>query len=1221
MSSLPTQPYEVADFSGGLTENFIGGGKTRYMVADNFLLTVDKKLEERYGSLILDSVNYRLPSGNSPVNALVPHDNQSYLLGVACPNVYALYPNWTNILGPTGNPPLTGGNYQNQISWGEWNHHTLLTNDSLASTPIKIFRGAPYPIQMTSPTMQASPQVPPTTLSSFMAVTAGLPQMVGSPNISSGVLLQNCILLANDIRANFLLHIADYGSIGNNLHQALDTVAQGGVAATATTQATLITLVTSLIKAFQEHVGDVIYGSGTPTWHFTLPADLSLNFNLNNTNAPTTVAQCASTLDELKTKFLCHELSTGTHDEHSYYPIIGKYLVTTPHIGSVVTGPVLTPSYTQSILLANSVRALYNAHIADTGYHIVSDTQDVVSVPAAVDLDSLYVLIAHLKYQYTQHEADSELAHNLTYATTMSTSQSISSIVTRVGSVPYTPSLDMTVWDSVGTVWAQSIQPVVTIGVGAGTATASENALSSQTTYPLDFTTARYHVAQNNQILLENISIGSSRYNPDAANLSNWLSVLTQMITAYNSHDGDAVVHLSAGQHTVTLSAPTIASYAYAIHYFYQYMLYNGVIFNVVGTPIFLGPVQSEAISPAYTAVDPFHPGPVSVAATALSVSNIPSLQNGGQNNYDTANVQIKIFRTINAGSTYYQAGLLSHGVASFTDTLPDVLNSSNPSLVPLNQQQVIYTSGGVVNFDPAPVCKYLTLLNNVAYYAAIVDTGQTFLNRVRQSIPNTVDSSPGSFFLDMPDILMGVSNTRNNVIAFCANSTYLLAGLFTQQGSGQMSYQSISDTIGCVSAASIVRTDVGIFFAGTDGFYYTDGYQLIKLSSELNLTYASLVSTPSQCLKIYGTYDRFNRRVWWSTQPDPSDFSASQSYIFHVNFGVTANGVFTTCSNGEYYRPSSMIFWQGQHIRGDARGYLFTHTVLTKTDPQINISAAPSTWNTSYIPYNYTSCSIDFGTTFNRKWTTRVSLQGKNVGNVGAEIISTSDNGRVPPGPLSPIWFHKNWIWGQPNNVWGASNASQPIVWGDSREMDAWRRFPATQLRSDFKQISIQPVKLGIYRYQDWPKGAGAVVAVQGAGITWVRVLTPSSYTAISWPLDVVGYVFAQQFDGYTAEYPITGLSTQTITNDTLIVSDPSGALTATVAAAWVIRGILKQQRISITSYNIHFTLLGKMQSAYHGSQDSGENDSTQFFNTNYITGEDAGVLETEGGDPIIIE
>ena len=50
MSTLPLEPFEVRDFSGGLTDFYLLGDKTRYQRAANYLLTVDKTLELRYGS-------------------------------------------------------------------------------------------------------------------------------------------------------------------------------------------------------------------------------------------------------------------------------------------------------------------------------------------------------------------------------------------------------------------------------------------------------------------------------------------------------------------------------------------------------------------------------------------------------------------------------------------------------------------------------------------------------------------------------------------------------------------------------------------------------------------------------------------------------------------------------------------------------------------------------------------------------------------------------------------------------------------------------------------------------------------------------------------------------------------------------------------------------------------------------------------------------------------
>lgn len=1189
MSSLPTSPYEVKDFAGGLTENFIGGGPTRYMSGDNFLVTVDRKLEERYGSDLIDTTNFQVPSGNAFINSLALHDNETYLMAVTGPNIYVLNPNWASLLGPTGNPPLAGGTPQGNVTWSEWSHHTVFCNDSLATKPVKVFRGAAYPTTLTAA---------PSNLTPFMCLTAGLPALSGSQNLNNGAVLQACITLANDLRGKMLSHFADAGLTFNvQLHASVDTVGTAFInaAPSATDQTSLFALVGALISAYQEHAQDAAnMAAGAQVWHnaaFGIPN--AMTFFLANTTTPTDLITAAGILDDLKTKFFMHQMAIETHDSNANYAILARYLVTAPHIGTISSAPVLSYSIATSLAMVNALKLAINSHLLDANYHTQLDTTNGITFPNAIDLDTLYILIVHCRFHWANHAKD---PFSETDNVTMTiVSSAITAAVYTANSITYSsPASGMTIYDPANSMFTLAQQPVTVSGfISAGSGTSSKAANANKTTYPVTITQALYHIGQTTNAATEFfgqtanlaglLAAVTTSYTPNLSNLQNWISLLTNCVSTFNAHDADAVIHRTSALHAVTAATPVVGSYAYAFHYYYRYMRYDGVIFEVVGPPTLVGPQQTEAITPAYTSTSVSGVSTVQTASP-ISITNIPVLQNGGGDNYDTANVQIKIFRTINAGTTYYQDTIVSNGTTTYSDTLIDISNSSLPNVVPLNQQVPIYTSGGVINFDPAPVSKYVHIFQNTAYYGAIVDTGQTFLNRIRQSITNNVDSSPGSFFLDLPDVLTGISSTRNNLIALCKNSTYQVQGLFNTLGQGQMSYQSISDTIGCVCVESIVRTDVGIFFAGTDGFYYTDGYQLIKLSSELNLTYASLTTNDKQKNAIYGCYDRYTRRVWWSTQPQASDWSATQSYIFHVNFGVTQNGVFTTASNFENYRPSSMVFWKGTQYRADARGYVFVHSSLKKTDPKVNINATATSWNTVYIPYNYSSCSVDFGTTFQRKWTTRIVMQGKNVGNVGAQITSVSDNGRVPRGALSPILFKPNIMWGQPNIIWGASNALQPITWGDAREMDMMRRFPATQLRSDYKQIIVTPAKVGVYRYEDWPVGALATI-VPGVGIASIQIITPAGYTSITWPLDVVGYVFAQQGDGFIAEYAITGVSGSILT-----VTDTAGALKATTVS-WIIRGIMKQQRLSITGYNIHFTLLGKNQQAYQGASNAGEN------------------------------
>src|SRR5690606_26215106 len=115
------------------------------------------------------------------------------------------------------------------------------------------------------------------------------------------------------------------------------------------------------------------------------------------------------------------------------------------------------------------------------------------------------------------------------------------------------------------------------------------------------------------------------------------------------------------------------------------------------------------------------------------------------------------------------------------------------------------------------------------------------------QSIPNAPDAAPASFYYDCEDMLTGLSSTRSNLIALCKSSLYRISGGFNQQGQGALLGEKISDALGNLNANGIVRTEIGDFFAGTDGFYYTDEFQNIKITLDMDKTYAALTKSDTQ--------------------------------------------------------------------------------------------------------------------------------------------------------------------------------------------------------------------------------------------------------------------------------------------------------------------------------------------------------------------------------------
>lgn len=1211
---LLAQPYPITDFSGGITDNFIQAVANRYMKADNFIVTVDRKLECRYGSQILPSPNYILPSGNARVGALINYDQEAAIFAQCGPYMYALGSVWSPLVGPLGQPALGPGDFTQQVSYGMFQHQLYITNDSANGLITKIYLDSN---------------------GVFQVRTAGLPVMPTLSNYDPTLLTQTCINLANNLLTVFLAHVNDQGSIGTNLHAVIDTVTKAVLtaASAATNLSTLLTLCASLAKAFGTHIGDAQLAGPFRAYHFNTYAifvggafeslaDTRIVGNISTLNLPLETANpidqftAATFLDDLLTKYKYHVYAPFTHDYNNSNALIGVHLPTAGHV-NYTTGPVVTPNLTPILSSVAQFMTQFNAHILDTNYHVQADTTNTIGVPAPTDMDSLVIAIAHCLGQYNSHQIDSSWPFAYGHATFSSgtSGATAAAIDTQPATVGVTNSFGVpvtnltffpgayTVVSSGPTPFASHFTTISATGTGTtfsfgapGSTTANANGTMASNT--LSFSFSSFHRQTEPNIQAAQYVQGNLGVN--GVDLASWTDIFQTLTALFNSHDGSQThwfpVFPSTSTQTgpeltlylMTTPVPEIAEYVYAFHLLDSYVA-SGITYDIVGPPIFVGPIQTPTIANTLQAqqetANSFNV--VTIPVSPITITNIPSLSEGASDKYDLSNLQVAIFRTTDSGPTYYnitplsdgELGGIPNGQSSFTDSFGDTLPTS-PGAFILNEQVVLYTSGGVVNFDPAPMSKYMHILNGTAYYGGIWDTGQFFPNRIRQSIQDVPDSSPGSFFVDLDDIVTGISSSKSNLLGFCQNSSYRITGQFNELGQGEMVAERISDSIGCISNASIVQTEMGVFFAGNDGFYFTDGYQLLKLSSELNVSYQALIQTAQQRRNLYGAYDKWNKRIWWSVQPNPGDWDVSKSWVLHLDFGVSAQAVFTTSSNFDSYRPSSMLFFQNTQYRGDARGYIFTHSSLFKSDPLVNVNTTPTSWAQVYMPWAYASCAFDFGSTFNRKWVPRITVTGKNQGNFALQIQSINDNGKSD-AYLAPLLYKSNSVWGNPGDVWGSPGE----VWMSTKQADMWRRFPAGQMRCDFKQIIFTPAKVGIYRYEDWPVGAWATT-VGGSPTGACTLSSPSGYTLI-WPTDIsTSYVIAFQVDGYVTEYPITAVSGATLT-----LSAPSGNLPTLAHQSWVIRGIPVNAKVSLTAINLHYSLLGKSQDSYQGAQSSGEN------------------------------
>lgn len=666
-----------------------------------------------------------------------------------------------------------------------------------------------------------------------------------------------------------------------------------------------------------------------------------------------------------------------------------------------------------------------------------------------------------------------------------------------------------------------------------------------------------------------------------------------QTITQYSTHYAPTILGREVGLiggNTSTLGqaypiAPvvqagvTLAQPA-AVNYLTTLPRYGTVIYTAVWRYTYTtGGLSFEQDSaPAQVAQvalfpSPQNPLPLTTAQFPLTLSGLPVLSNGIATNWDTYTVELDLYRSITDGTTLYKVGTVANGVTTFTDTVTDAELLSN---------QPIYTTGGVLQNDQAPASKFLTILNSTAYYGYVKDTtsGESFPNRVLQSIPFAPYAVPAENFDDLDDELVGLTNFNNYVLAFCKSKIYRMEGTYNELGQGLLSHIQIAPTVGGISQAGLVQTEYGVFFCGTNGIYWTDGFTLTRVTGELEKTYNALIQSPSQRARLNAVYDKSTRRIYWSFASQMTSVECDITYVLDLNWGISERMSFTTLS-GNLISPSAWAVFSGQLIRGESYGFLFKHDAALTSDqtPLLGQRSTPSTaWAPQPIVYDYQSCQTNFGSSQIKKWVTRVTYQGKQESNLFLQINRKNNNGGGWK-PLVPIRSVNECVWGDPAVVWG----SPTLRWGSQGMIDAFRKMPAGSLRTDWMATQFTNARLILCASDTY--GLVSTSARAGGQVT---LTLPTPY---QWPLWAKLYTIAFQNDGYVKAYTILGRTAQTLT-----VADPDATAPASATGVlWQMSGIPYGQRMNLTAYNISFAPLSDEQSAYHGStsSDGGANSS----------------------------
>lgn len=667
-----------------------------------------------------------------------------------------------------------------------------------------------------------------------------------------------------------------------------------------------------------------------------------------------------------------------------------------------------------------------------------------------------------------------------------------------------------------------------------------------------------------------------------------------------------------------------------------------------------VGGVSYRKVSDVYTVQKEFANG-VGIDFTLPTMDN--SQYGAVDAHWDTANVKLEIYASASGQQELFLLDTKSNGTVSAPSYTID-----NNTIV---TKQALYTNGGLLEHNMPPICKDIQLINDTAYYLNITEELQdsftvtkwtattvylkdqyvSYLSytykavdnhtstssfasdsahwqlvvptvkehkpyRVIQSIPSIPTSVNYDFFLDVDDEIVGGGVARGSLIVFTRTYIYRVDGQISANGSGSLRANVMSTSIGCLSRDSIVTTSDGVYFAGNDGLWFTDGVSFKELTGRdksLEKKYRSLINTEANASRIYGTHEATNNNITWSMS---SVDGASENDMWLV-YDIDKDSF--SISNGETFYSSCTLYYKEDIYRGDDKGYIYRHNrnifcdYARKDGLTIEWEKNPIKWELR--PAFFTSLN-------DRLWARSINVAveaGRDlVVGLEAELIS----GRTHP--MVPIAYKSNNTWRDINSVWGDSFN----LWKPSTVQTKRRRLPKGAARSRGLTVGLKAGE-GILFVSDVLGEADVTYAVQNDPTQLAIELVGAT---AKWPKDCVGYKISLEktnvadwlpnvvygradwvvYEGvkyvseinnntsatfveaswYKFNYDVKHLITAR-SDTTLTVM--GGAVIPSSNMKWQISGIPKEQDVEIKSITYVYGKIGNEDNQFQTGQDGG--------------------------------
>jgi hypothetical protein len=549
----------------------------------------------------------------------------------------------------------------------------------------------------------------------------------------------------------------------------------------------------------------------------------------------------------------------------------------------------------------------------------------------------------------------------------------------------------------------------------------------------------------------------------------------------------------------------------------------------------------------------------------------------GPEEAWDSKNITVEIYMTVDDG-TVLQLRDVQRQDLDTTDQISIKIN--NTANLGIN----LYTTGDVLGNGEPPKAKFIVQANDVMWYLNVSNDELEEPSKFYHSLPLDPDAVPNTFFGELDEAITGGGKVGIFPIVFTSEKTYRLEGRVDSLGRGFVKKRLIDDTVGCISHNSIVEVKDGLYFAGPDGFYFTNGAKVVKISEHLTDSYKICLNQFAKAsIDIHGTYNPEKNLVYWAMgdrDPDAIITEVNTLWVHDRQWGIPNNqGTFTLWRGvSDNFSPTAIVVINGELVRGDKDGYVFIHSDGLTEDPVIDVTTTSDNWDTITVIYDYVSSAFNFGSDFQRKYCTKLltTLKANTAANVLPQSINDDSETRKD---LRAIRNSVAWAWGDPFFVWG----DPTFIWRTDPTLYSERRFPRDGLRCTLKQVAYTNDR-AVLTNSDSVGSVSAdtvtkVITIDTVGNEWGNVTGLSGLRS--------GLFIPGNDPGATD----AGFLILSATSTTITVQDVTGRLIDSYSQ-WIIVNFDKDETFHLEGYTVIYENFGSSHTAFRPG-DLGENQS----------------------------